>query len=74
MSRRELERAAVMGRVASGDLALGSGAEMLGLSYRQTKRLWRRYREAGSAGLKHGNAGRPSNRSKPGNCGGECCS
>jgi transposase len=66
MSRRELERVAVMGRVESGDLGLGSAAEMLELSYRQTKRLWRRYREAGSAGLKHGNAGRPSNRGKPG--------
>jgi hypothetical protein len=28
--------------------------------------LWRRYREAGSAGLKHGNADRRSNRGKPG--------
>src|SRR6266576_5185541 len=66
MSRRELEGVAVMGRVASGDLALSSAAEMLGLSYRQTKRLWRRYREACSAGLKHGNASRRSNRGKPG--------
>jgi transposase len=66
MSRRELERVAVMGRVTSGDLGLSSAAEMLRLSYRQTKRLWRRYREAGSAGLKHGNAGRPSNRGQPG--------
>jgi transposase len=38
---------------------------MLDLSYRQVKRVWRRYREAGGEGLKHGNAGRPSNRSKP---------
>src|SRR5437868_8315169 len=38
---------------------------MLKLSYRQAKRLWRRYRQAGSKGLQHGNAGRPSNRSKP---------
>src|ERR1700746_3809305 len=66
MSCRELERVGVMGRVASGDLGLSSAAEMLELSYRQTKRLWRRYREVGSAGLKHGNAGRPSNRGKPG--------
>jgi transposase len=65
MSRRELERVEVLGRVASEDLALGDAAAMLELSYRQTKRLWRRYREAGSAGLKHGNAGRPSNRGKP---------
>src|SRR5260370_17826463 len=66
MSRRELERVEVLGRVASEDLPLGDAAAMLELSYRQTKRLWRRYREAGSAGLKHGNAGRPSNRGKPG--------
>jgi transposase len=68
MSRHELERVAVLGRVGSGDLHLGlsSAAEMLELSYRQTKRLWRRYREAGSAGLKHCNAGRPSNRGTPG--------
>src|SRR6059058_4563433 len=53
-----------MGRVGSGDLKLSDAAVMLELSYRQTKRLWRRYRQVGSPGLKHGNAGRPSNRSK----------
>lgn len=66
MSRRELERVGVMGRVAGGDLGLSSAAEMLGLSYRQTKRVWRRYQERGAEGLKHGNAGRESNRGKPG--------
>jgi hypothetical protein len=34
------------------------------LSYRQAKRLWRRYREVGSGGLQHGNAGRASHRSR----------
>jgi transposase len=65
MSSRELERVAVMGRVKSGTLKLGDAATMLGLSYRQTKRVWRRYREGGGKGLKHGNAGKPSNRGKP---------
>jgi transposase len=65
MSSRELDRVAVMGRVRSGDLKLNDAAVMLDLSYRQTKRLWRRYRQEGSQGLKHGNAGRPSNRGKP---------
>jgi len=65
MSSGELERVEVMGRVGSGDLKLSDAAIMLKLSYRQTKRLWRRYRKAGREGLKHGNAGRPSNRSKP---------
>ena len=65
MSSRELNRVEVMGRVGSGDLKLNDAAVMLQLSYRQTKRLWRRYRQLGSKGLKHGNAERPSNRSKP---------
>jgi hypothetical protein len=54
-----------MGRVAKQDLKLTDAAAVLELSYRQTKRVWRRYREAGGEGLKHGNAGRPSNRGKP---------
>jgi len=65
MSIRELERVEVMGRVAKGGLKLLDAAAMLQLSYRQAKRLWRRYQEVGGKGLKHGNAGRPSNRGKP---------
>jgi transposase len=65
MSSGELERVAIMGRVESGQLKLVDAATMLDLSYRQVKRLWGRYREVGHEGLKHGNAGRPSNRSKP---------
>lgn len=65
MSSRELNRVQVMGRVASGDLKLKDAGAILGLSYRQTKRAWRCYRKLGGQGLKHGNAGRPSNRSKP---------
>lgn len=65
MSSRELERVEVIGRVASGGLKLKHAGEMLELSYRQTKRLWRRYREKGREGLKHRHAGQPSNRGKP---------
>src|ERR1700756_2619404 len=65
MSSRELERVEVMGRGASGNIKLSEAAVMLELSYRQTKRLWRCYREVGRKGLQHGNAGRLSNRSKP---------
>jgi transposase len=54
-----------MGRVANEELKLTDAAAVLQLSYRQVKRLWRRYRQKGSKGLQHGNAGRPSNRSKP---------
>ena len=65
MSSHELERVEVMGRVQGGDLKLIDVAVILELSYRQVKRLWQRYREAGRQGLKHGNAGRASNRRKP---------
>ncbi len=66
MSTRELERVEVMGRVAKEELKLIDAAAMLQLSYRQIKRLWRRYQQKGSKGLQHGNVGRVSNRSKPG--------
>src|SRR5580704_1314659 len=65
MSAGELERVEVMGRVANEELKLTDAAAMLQLSYRQVKRLWRRYRQKGSQGLQHGNVGRVSNRSKP---------
>jgi transposase len=61
MSTNELKRVGVMGRVAAGTLTLGSAAELLALSYRQAKRVYRRYRDDGATGLTHRSAGRPSN-------------
>src|SRR5438128_8966147 len=51
-----------MGRVKAGSLRLCEAAEMLGLSYRQSKRIWARYRAGGAKALQHGNCGRVSNR------------
>lgn len=65
MSIAELRRVEVFGQVQSGALRLLDAQEKLGLSYRQIKRLWRRYRQQGPAGLQHGNAGRTSHRAKP---------
>jgi transposase len=62
MSEREMQRAAVLAQVAAGGWRVVEAAERMELSYRQSKRLWRRYREQGAAGLVHGNAGRASNR------------
>jgi transposase len=62
MSASELKRVGVMERVAAGTLKLGSAAELLGISYRQAKRIYRRYRADGAKGLKHRSAGRRSNR------------
>jgi len=62
MSQRELGRVEVLARVKSRNLRVVDAAALLGLSYRQTKRLWTRYREEGAGGLKHRSAGRRSNR------------
>lgn len=64
MSTRELERAAVFARVMAGTLSLRSAAEILGMSYRQAKRLCRRYRAEGARGVRHRSVGRPSNRAR----------
>jgi hypothetical protein len=62
MSKRELGRVEVLARVRGKGLRLVDGAALMRLSYRQTKRLWKRYREEGAAGLKHRSAGWRSNR------------
>jgi transposase len=62
MSASELRRVGVMARVTAGSLKLGSAAQLLGISYRQAKRLYQRYRAEGAKGLKHRSAGRGSNR------------
>ena len=65
MSRKERDRLELFGRVKRGELALGKAAELLGLSYRQAKRMYRRYRQDGARGLVHRSRGRESNRAKP---------
>jgi len=62
MSGKERSRLEVLSRVRAGEVSLVKGAELLGLSYRQAKRAWARYREQGDAGLVHGLRGRASNR------------
>ena len=65
MSDGEMRRAAVLAQVKRGAWTLVEAAERMELSYRQTKRLWKRYQTKGATALVHGNAGRSSNRSKP---------
>lgn len=65
MSEIELRRVGALARVESEELKLVDAAELIGLSYRQAKRLWRRYRQEGAEGLKHRSAGRRSNRAAP---------
>lgn len=62
MSAKELRRVEAFGRVKAKTLTLGQATTILGLSYRQVKRLWRRFRRRGARGLQHHGAGRQSNR------------
>jgi len=62
MSERELGRAEVLARVKRRELRVVDAAVLMGVCYRQGKRLWKRYREEGAKGLKHRSAGRRSNR------------
>ena len=55
---------ATLARVEAGEVTQVEAAAMLGLSYRQTKRLWSQYQQGGTAALMHGNAGRAFNRAK----------
>ena len=50
-----------MGLVEAGKITLKEGAEKIGMSYRQTKRIRKRVQEKGGKGLIHGNTGKPSN-------------
>jgi len=65
MSQRELRRVEVLARVKSKELKVVDAANLVGVSYRQGKRLWKRYREEGAKGLRHRGAGRVSARAKP---------
>lgn len=56
----------VMLEVKAAKLSLTEAATVMGLSYRQAKRIWRRYRDQGEKGLVHQLRGRPGARAKPG--------
>jgi transposase len=49
MSRKERERITVMQGVKADELNQVQAAELLGVSYRQAKRIWRRYEAEGDA-------------------------
>ena len=65
MSTREIDRLAILGRVAEGRLTQREAARQLGLSLRQVEPLGRALRQHGAAGLVSGKRGRPSNRQLP---------
>jgi hypothetical protein len=65
MSRKERDRMTIMVEIKAGKLSLRAAAPLLGLSDRQTRRVWQRYQALGDAGLVHRSRGQPSLRRKP---------
>jgi len=65
MSRKERVRLSVMKQVQDDELRLVEASELLGLSYRQAKRVWARYQLQGDGGLVHAARGKPGKRGKP---------
>lgn len=55
-------RLEALGRVKRRELTVTAAAELMGLSVRQSRRVWKRFGEMGDAGLIHGLRGRSSNR------------
>lgn len=65
MNERERLSKALMEMVAQKKLKLGKAAIQLEVSYRQAKRIYRRYKTEGDAGLVHKNRGREPNNRHP---------
>ncbi len=62
MSSKERVRLEALGRVKRKELTLWEASELMGLSLRQGRRVWKRFKAAGAAGLVHASRGRASNR------------
>ena len=65
MSQKERMRLTVLQRVTTRELTLSEASAVLGLSYRQTKRVWRRFKAEGDKGLVHRLRGKSGKRAKP---------
>lgn len=62
MSKKERRRLVVLSQLHEGKISLVKAAELLGLSYRQMKRVWSRHQSEGDGGVVHRLRGRRSNR------------
>ena len=64
MSGKERKRMVVLGEVKGGKLSVPAAGRLLGVCYRQAKRIWGRFKKKGDAGLVHRNRGKPGPRRK----------
>jgi len=64
MSGKERKRMVLLGEVKQRRMSLAEAGRVMGVSYRQAKRIWRRFKNAGEAGLVHRSRGRVGIRRK----------
>jgi hypothetical protein len=62
MSRKEGDWLTIMKGIKRRELTLVQAAQVMDLSYRQAKRVWRRYRDEGDFGVVYRSRGAPSPR------------
>jgi transposase len=65
MSKKEVERITVMNNLLEKRIKQKHAARLLGISVRQVRRIFNRYKKEGSKGLTHKNRGKESNRLMP---------
>ena len=65
MNRKERDRITIMRGIKNQTLPQIQAAQLMGVGYRQAKRVWRRYQDAGDAGLGHRLRGRAGLRCQP---------
>ena len=66
MSQKEVDRLKIIGQIETKVLRVEEGANLMGVSKRQTYRVLKKIKEEGSAGIIHKLRGRKSNRGYPG--------
>ena len=64
MSRKERKRLELLSRVRDQTMKLVKAAELMSVSYRQAKRIWRRYHQEGDVGIVHRLRGQRSHRAR----------
>lgn len=62
MDESEMKKSMVLREVGQGTLSLQQASQLIGLTYRHTRRIWKRFCGEGEGCLIHGNRGKPSNR------------
>ena len=64
MSGKERRRLVLMAAVKKGSMSVAEAGRVMGVSYRQAKRIWQRFRKMGDAGLVHRRRGQAGPRRK----------